>query len=682
MSISQPGTHVNVPLHALWISTALAVTARADLTLHVAPFGEDTASGVQDDPLSTLVAARDRVREHQAGAGEQPAGAIRVILHEGEYRLSETVRFSADDSGTAFSSIVYSAAPGEDVRFSGGHRLDGRRWEPVTEPEVIARLPGPHVAQHVLAYDLRADGIDVTDTIHPRGFPNPIRPAPIELFFNGMPMTLARYPDEGFVHTGEVIQPGAPAEGETAPRLPVFTFDDDRLSRWAGVEDVWLFGYWKWDWADEAIRVAAIDPHTRRITLAAPHRYGVHAGKSFWVENLLEELDRPGEYYLDRGAGVLYFWPPEAMDLGDCVISTLAEPMIRLDDVRHVRLEGITFQFSRGDAVVIEDGAQITISDCTLRNLGNRAIVVTGGVGHLIRRCSIEQTGEGGIALTGGDRRTLTPCDHRVTDCRIRDFSRRTATYRPAVRLSGVGCRVDHCELHDAPHSAILFGGNDHVIEYNDIHHVLTRTGDGGAVYCGRDWTLRGTIIRRNHFHHLVGIRKWESAVYIDDQASGITIRENLFTNCHWGMLMGGGRDNVIEGNVFIDCGLALHFDARGLGWAARMRGILTERLEAVPYRQDPWVTRFPELLTLLDDEPMVPKGNDIRGNLLVRSGRIDEDMAGEVKSFGNVAGNQSYDHEPHEKDPNAAVLRSVIHGEVGPRQDAAGQEKQDAADK
>ncbi|MHC4082412.1 MAG: right-handed parallel beta-helix repeat-containing protein [Planctomycetota bacterium] len=670
---------MNALLHALWFSMALTVTAGADLTLHVAPFGDDAASGEQGDPLATLVAARDRVRAHQAGAGERAVGAVRVILHDGEYRLSETVRFGADDSGTAFSSMVYSAAPGEEVRFSGGHRLDGERWELVTEPEVIARLAGPPAAQHILVYDLRAAGIDVTDVIQPRGFPHPIRPAPIELFFDGTPMTLARYPDEGFVHSGEVIEPGVPAEGETPPRLPVFTFDDDRLLRWAGVADVWLFGYWKWDWADEAIRVADIDPHTRRITLAAPHRYGVHAGRPFFVENLLEELDRPGEYYIDRAAGVLYFWPPEALDSGDCVISTLAEPMIHLEGVSHVRLEGITFQFARGDAVVIKGGARITISDCTLRNLGNRAIVVTGGADHLVQRCSIEQTGEGGIALTGGDRRTLTPCNHCVTDCRIRDFSRRTATYRPAVRLSGVGCRVEHCELFDAPHAAILFGGNDHVIEYNDIHHVLTRTGDGGAVYCGRDWTIRGTIIRSNHFHDLVGIRKWENAVYIDDQASGITVRENLFTDCHWGMLMGGGRDNVIEANVFIDCGRALHFDARGLGWAARMRGILTERLEAVRYREEPWVTRFPALLTLLDDEPMVPKGNAIRGNLLVRSGRIDEDMASEVKTHGNVAGNQSCDHEPHGNDPLAAVLRSVSHGDFGPRRDSAGDEKHDA---
>jgi hypothetical protein len=244
-----------------------------------------------------------------------------------------------------------------------------------------------------------------------------------------------------------------------------------------------------------------------------------------------------------------------------------------------------------------------------------------------------------------------------------------------------VGSRVEHCEIADAPHAAILFGGNDHVIEANDIHDVLKRTGDGGAVYCGRDWTIRGTVIRRNHFHDLVGIAKWESAVYVDDQASGIVIRENRFTDCHWGMLMGGGRDLRIEGNVFVDCGLALHFDARGLGWAARLRSTLEERLEAVPYRDAPWRDRFPELLTLLEDEPMVPKGNVVRGNLLVRSGRIDQDMASEVKTHGILEGNLAVERLPGEGEGEgeggvsvpeegaaAALLRSAPAADVGPR--------------
>ncbi len=663
---------MNAILQIVFMLAASTMFINPRTTLHVSPHGDDDAEGTLQHPLATPYGARDRIRQLRTDE-EFPGQQIEVLLHEGEYRFPATLVLTANDSGSRDAPIVYAAAPGESVRFVGGCTLPDDRWKVVEDDQVISRLANQEAAQHIRQFDLHAVGISTSDTIHPRGFPQPIRPAPMELFFDGRPMTLARYPNDGFVHTGNVIDTGSVAGDVGTPeRLPVFQFDDERLSRWVEADDVWLFGYWKWDWADEAIRVAKIDPDTHQITLTAPHRYGLHAGKPFYAENLLQELDQPGEYYIDREAGMLYFWPPTAIESAECCLSTLAEPMIRFDNASHIQFEGITIEYSRGDAIRISDGTDVIIASSALRNLGNRAVVVEGGSDHIIENCDIELTGEGGITLSGGDRHSLTPCNHRVSDCRIRDFSRRVATYRPAVRLAGVGCRVDHCEMSDAPHAAILFGGNDHLIEYNDIHHVLTRTGDGGAVYCGRDWTIRGTIIRRNHFHDLVGISKWENAVYIDDQASGITISENLFTDCHWGMLMGGGRDNVIEGNVFVDCGLALHFDARGLGWAGRMLGTLQERLEAVPYRDEPWAGRFPQLLTILDDEPMVPKGNVIRGNLLIRSGRIDQDMASEVKTHGNVEGNQSGDHEPSDEDPADAILRSLPLDDIGPRRDSA----------
>ena len=177
-----------------------------------------------------------------------------------------------------------------------------------------------------------------------------------------------------------------------------------------------------------------------------------------------------------------------------------------------------------------------------------------------------------------------------------------------------------------------------HVINIGSVsgHDVYP----GGAVYCGRDWSIRGTVIRCNLFHDIRGIGKWENAVYLDDQASGITVTDNLFVRCHWGMLVGGGRDNRIENNLFVDCRLALHFDARGLGWAAGTRPVLEERLAAVPFATLPWSERYPRLVDILRDAPMTPKGNVIRNNTLLRSGKIDQDMAKEVKEYGTVEGN------------------------------------------
>jgi hypothetical protein len=94
-----------------------------------------------------------------------------------------------------------------------------------------------------------------------------------------------------------------------------FLFDDPRPARWNLSEGVWLLGYWTHDWSDEVIRIASYDTESKVITLAAPHSYGINAGtwgaakRRFFAMNALEELDAPGEWYLDREHKLLYFYP-------------------------------------------------------------------------------------------------------------------------------------------------------------------------------------------------------------------------------------------------------------------------------------------------------------------------------------------------------------------------------------
>ncbi|MFG0251288.1 MAG: right-handed parallel beta-helix repeat-containing protein, partial [Phycisphaerales bacterium JB038] len=475
-----------------------------------------------------------------------------------------------------------------------------------------------------------------------------VQPAPMELFIDGAAQTLARWPNRGFVHTGDAVDTGSiPRDGEMEARRPVFRFGRERLARWTQARDAFAYGYWKWDWADEAIPIAVVDAESGTITLARPHTYGVFGKRPFYVENLLEEIDAPGEYYIDRAAGRLYLYPPHDLAQSEILLSTLAEPLLDCSDVSHVQVRALDLLAARGDAIRISGGERVEIVGCRLHNLGARGVVVSGGREHTIRSCDIHQTGEGGIGLSGGDRRTLTPAGHVASNNDIQHFNRRTSTYRPGISLQGVGNVASHNHIHEAPHSAIIFGGNDHRIEYNEIDHVLLRTGDGGAVYTGRDWTTRGHQICSNYFHDLYGERKWENAVYIDDMACGVSIAGNIFRDCHWGMLLGGGRDLLVEGNLFIDCSLAVHLDARGLGWAARMEGTMQERLAAMPYQEEPWRSRYPQLVGILDDEPMTPKHNVLRGNLLVRSGKIDADLAAAARKHGVLEGNINLDEEP-----------------------------------
>jgi hypothetical protein len=356
------------------------------------------------------------------------------------------------------------------------------------------------------------------------------------------------------------------------------------------------------------------------------HHYGLKSGKLFFVTNLLEELDEPGEWYLDQKSGDLFFWPPKTGAGERPVVSVSKTPLVRMRDASHVVLRGIRFGEVRGNAVEIRGGADCRMEGCVVRNTGKDGIVVEGGKRHRISRCEITRTGAAAITMSGGNRKTLEKAGHEVADCEIHHYARLLRTYQAAVRLRGVGCRVAHCHIHHAPHVGILFTGNDHVLEYNDVHDVCLETDDAGAFYIGRDWTTRGHVIQFNHFHR-IGDSRLDSLgthhVYLDDCASGVTVRSNFFEGGYRTILVGGGRDNIIEGNLFIGGDMAVWFDARGA--EGRNHDIVPggawhmyQRLRSVPYDKPPWSTRYPSLANILENNPHAPVGNRVEHNVFV----------------------------------------------------------------
>ena len=352
-----------------------------------------------------------------------------------------------------------------------------------------------------------------------------------------------------------------------------------------------MHGYWAWDWANSYERVAALDREQRLIKTAPPHGlYGFRKGQRFYFLNVLEELDQPGEWFLDRAAGVLYFWPPNGPGESSSVAATLSlldQPLLRLSGVSHVTFQGLTLEATRADAVVIQGGTGNRIRGCTIRNIGNWAVRIEGGTGHGVVDCDIFDTGDGGVSLSGGDRQTLAPGGHFVENCHFARQGRWSKCYVPAVLMSGVGLRASHNLIHDHPHCAILFGGNEHLIEFNEIHHIALETGDVGAIYTGRDWTCRGNRIRHNFIHHTGGVGMGSMGVYMDDCVSGTEVFGNVFYKVHWAMFIGGGRDHRVENNLFVDCDPAVRMDGRGLDrspvWFNMVYDTMKKSLAAVP---------------------------------------------------------------------------------------------------
>ena len=166
---------------------------------------------------------------------------------------------------------------------------------------------------------------------------------------------------------------------------------------------MWLHGYWCYDWFDEVIQVKAIDRRQHRITLAEPHVYGLQQGnpspRRFRAINVLEELDQPGEYYIDCAKGVLFFWPPAELSGARIVLGTLDAPVVALNDASYVVVRGFIVEASQGDGLAISGGTANRIQACVVRNVRQMGIRVSGGTDHRVEACDIHETGTGGILL-------------------------------------------------------------------------------------------------------------------------------------------------------------------------------------------------------------------------------------------------------------------------------------------
>ena len=585
------------------------------IKLYVSVNGRDEWSGRlaspnsdgSDGPFATFERARDELRRLK-DEGKLRDGAV-IYVREGIYVRSSPLVLSFEDSGFDDVPIIYRAYPGESVRVIGGVFVTG--WEPVSDPDVLKVLD-ERARGNVLQADLSVLGV--------KDYGDP--DSGVQLFYKDKRMVLARYPNEGYMEISDVAVYDRDVRGIKGSTVGRFYYSDDRVSRWLNEKDPWAHGFWFWDWDDQRQRIKSIDPGNRLISMSEPyHRYGYRKGQWFYGYNLLSELDSPSEWYLDREKGILYFWPPEPFR-EEYPIITVAKNLVVMDDVSNIVFDGFIFEAVREDLFLIKGGRNNRITNCVLRNTGEWAVKIQGGSGHVVSGCHIYNIGNGGIQLNGGDRKTLTPAGHKVENCHIHDYGQWRLTHSPALLLDGVGMVVRHNYIHDAPNQAIIFRGNDHLIEYNEIHDVCRASNDVGVIYSGRDWTWRGNVIRYNFIHHVTGYQDNKAmGVYLDDMLCGTIIYGNVFYKVTRAVFIGGGRDNIVENNIFVECDPAIHVDARALGWASyHVDTTMKERLLAMPYKDRVWRTHYPRLLNILDDNPAAPKGNVIRRNICWKS--------------------------------------------------------------
>ena len=611
--------------------------------VYVAPNGDDAWTGARpephadgtDGPVATVRRAIAVARERRRGS----ASGYEVCILGGTYPLPETVVLTEADSGTADAPTVIRAYEDERPVLVGARQLQG--WVPHTGA--------------IMRTELAANGLAGR--------------RPKQLFTAGRRLILARYPnaDPSKPFTGGwayVDKDAAPADAlESAGAKRLLRMREQDVRPWAHPDRGELFIFPGHEWWNNIVPIAAVDHAQRLVTLTRDCSYAIAPEDRYYVRGMLEELDAPGEWCVDASGETLYLWPPAS--LADApVLVPVMRTIMELKGAHHVRIERLTFRYCDGHALALRDSEHCVVAGCTVRDVGDyhgSGVSVSGGRENGVVGCDISDTGHSGISLSGGDQKTRTPAGNYAENNHIT----RTGVYYKqgaGISVQGVGNRVSRNTIHHVPRWAIGFGGNDHVIELNRLHHVSLETTDTGAIYGGSlNWLSgHGVVIRHNFIHDAIGRGRrngeWRApfyawGIYLDWTAMGVTVFGNIVTRTpRAGIMVHDGRFNTIENNIVFGCGTGKHDDASQIelsGWHSEhffwKRGMdfgWVKQFESVTgqaaWSRDGTTLRDPRRSALPDGRTM--HSNRLRRNILCSLA-----PQAQVFRFRNVA----FEHNP-----------------------------------
>ena len=654
--------------------------AEFDADFYIAPNGSDENNGSKDTPFATFERAKKAVRELDRSGKK----AITVAVCAGEYSVEQLV-FVEADGGSEDCPVIYKAYGGE-VTLNGGFTIPADAFTKVSDDKILRRL-NANARENVLVADLVQLGLtkEQIGVIHVIGAFHMAAQYDgdwegalhCELFVNDQRQTLARYPNgEDFLETGKPIFTVGGSESEQTgtfdpewrkqrnPKSDIYEVDEalaKRISSWETLEDAWMFGYWMYDWADASTPIGEFDPKKRTLSSKFVSQWGARKGAPYYFFNVLEELDAPGEWYLDRNDLKLYLYPNGELATADIMLSVTTQSILKVAGVQHMTLDGFTVQGTRGNAIEV-DGNHITIQNCTIRNSAGEAIVMNG-YNNVACNNHITAMGKGGITLNGGDRETLIPGNCIAKNNLIHAWSQVYKTYCPAVLIHGVGNICRHNEMYDSPHEVIWYHGNDHIIEYNHIHHACLLTKDGGAIYSGKNWSNYGSHVRYNCIHDLGTTEFIACGIYMDDGVSGQNIYGNLLVNIPgMAIQLGGGRDFTVTDNVIVNCGNApIYYDNRAregalygtwFHYCSEPNGYMWKLLWESPYRNAIWQKHYPQMAAFYEefDQPenpcFVPNPgcSRVEDNIAFDTVPIGRNIiCKEAKRFGHIRNNKIY---------------------------------------
>lgn len=624
------------------LSLTTAVNASNQKIFYVSVSGTENADGSKENPFTSIEEARDAIRELKKN-NQYPDGGVTVYLREGKYSVSKAIEFGKEDSGLEGAPVTYRAYPMENVEIMGGTEItlgDCQRLDTVTFNSVLNGK--------IYKYNLKDNNVEGYDKLYCTGhsqyymsiaYPDECPSNALivpEVFYNDNATSIARYPNGNeYARIASVVQEGDVIHNKTKEtaipleQVETMIFKTDlpkeQLENWADEEDAWLFGYWRYDWSDQTTPIRKIDPDAGTIETSLPSAFGAIEGQRFYIYNALCELDEPGEWYYDRESGDFYIYPLDGDRNSKILLGFASNNLMEISECDNLIVKDIDFKGTRAGGIIISQCKNVTIFGCNIKNVSGTGIVMNGvdGKNNTIDSCHISNVGGRGIYMDCGNFTTLEPANCIVTNNWVHDFGRLNKSYYGALTINGVGNIARNNLFYNGPHLGIQYGGNDNLIEYNDISRCLKEAADMGVCYTGRTMMERGTVLRGNIIHDIESDSEHDGqyAIYMDDCKAGDTVTQNLIYNmCDTGIFINGGRDITVTDNVFVNMKRTTLYAATGLAksWGYN-ESWLGDTYKIVPggmHTTEPY-KKYPHLSDLLeDDNPMAPKYCIIKDNI------------------------------------------------------------------
>lgn len=636
--------------------------------IFVSAVGDDSGDGSEEEPLRTLEKAIDVANEMRGDSDK----LIEILLREGTYSVTNTIKIINSQKDNSLLKI--SAYQDEKVTINAGVDISLSAMNIADSDFTNAIIDKPN-AGSVLQYNLKDAQIEDFGKISLRGhLISDEKEAQAELSLNGEVQKLAGWPNgeyTGLIKPTDSNEYGKRTKSGIANGCS-FKVNYDRPSQWSKPEQAWLSGTIGPNYEFDYYPVSRFDSEEKRVYLSRGALEKYYTEPYYRFENVPEELDEPGEYYIDRQSGMLYFYPPEDAPKDSVLTITMSTPtldvsgkapnsMFRIENSKNIVFENLIFKGGRGSAITGKNNSNIKFINCEINSFGENGIRFDASTDITISDCKIHDIGQDGILFVScGNYQTLSPSNIVVSNNDIYNFARLERSYKTGIDFGYrcVGATAANNHIHNGPHAGMIFYGVNNDIYGNEFDNLVTEFSDMDALYCNNSnypWE-RGNKIHNNYFHdigkssmngrHQINVR----AIRTDNRGCGLNIYENLFYNIGdggngngnngIGAITAEGTRNRIFNNLFVDCNEAYFntlqykeienaddgtlypdtiINSSGVEVANTINGAKVADLKKQMENYLPvYGKQFPELYKYFYEHPNMSKTNEFKNNMII----------------------------------------------------------------